>query len=50
MSYTGSDNGFMTLVAEKVIVKVDGNKETPEPTLRSFVAAIDFEAIEKLAR
>ncbi|MGA3400175.1 MAG: hypothetical protein ABSC95_13230 [Acetobacteraceae bacterium] len=49
MSYTESDNSFMTLVGEKVMVKVDGNKETPEPTLRSFVASIDFSAVEKAA-
>jgi hypothetical protein len=50
MSYNDSDNSYMTLVADKVIVKVDGNKDTPEPTLKSFVGAIDFAAIEKLAR
>jgi len=50
VSYTASDNGYMTLIGEKVILKVDGNKETPEPTLRSFVAAIDFDALEKLAK
>lgn len=48
--YTESDNGYMALVSDKVIVKVDGSKDTPEPTLRSFVAAIDFDAVEKLAR
>ncbi len=47
MSYTATDNSFMTLVGEKVMVKVDGNKETPEPTLRSFVASIDFAALDK---
>jgi hypothetical protein len=31
-------------------VKVDGSKDTPEPTLRSFVASIDFDAVEKMAR
>jgi hypothetical protein len=50
MSYNDSDNSYMTLVVDKVIVKVDGNKDTPEPTLKSFVGAIDFAAIEKLAR
>jgi hypothetical protein len=50
VSYTESDNGYMTLVADKIIVKVDGSKTTPEASLRSFVAAIDFDAIEKLAR
>ncbi|HEY3847684.1 MAG TPA: hypothetical protein VGL95_11275 [Acetobacteraceae bacterium] len=49
VSYTESDNGYMTLVGGKIIIKVDGSKDTPEPTLRSFVASIDFDAMEKLA-
>jgi hypothetical protein len=49
MSYTANDNSFMTLVGGKTLVKVSGNKETPEPTLRGFVAAIDLVALEKLA-
>lgn len=49
VSYTPSDNNFMALVREKIIVKVEGNKETPESMLRTFVAAIDFDAVEKLA-
>jgi hypothetical protein len=40
----------MTLVADKVIVKIEGNKETPDPTLKSFVSAIDYSAVEKLVR
>jgi hypothetical protein len=50
MSYNESDNSYTTLVAEKVIVKLDGNKDTPEPTLKSFIGTIDFAAIEKLTR
>jgi phage tail sheath gpL-like len=50
MSYSDSDNSYMTLVADKVIVKVEGNKDTPDPTLKSIVGAIDFPAIEKLVR
>ncbi len=49
MAYTTNDNGYMTLIGETVIVKVDGNKQTPEPTLRSFLAAMDFDTMEKLA-
>jgi len=49
MAYTASDNGYMSLIGEKVIVKVDGNKQTPEAELRSFIAAMDFDAVEKLA-
>jgi hypothetical protein len=50
MSYTDNDNSYMTLVADKVIVKIEGNKDTPEPTLKSFIGAIDFAGIEKLVR
>jgi hypothetical protein len=49
MSYTANDNSYMTLVADKIMVKVDGSRDTPEPTLRGFVASIDFAAMEKLA-
>ncbi|MDR3539089.1 MAG: hypothetical protein P4L71_21525 [Acetobacteraceae bacterium] len=49
LGYTLKDNGYITLVADKVVVKIDGNTAVPEPVLRSFVAAIDFDAIEKLA-
>jgi hypothetical protein len=38
------------MVADKIIVKVGGGKDTPDPTLKSFIGAIDFAAIEKLAR
>ncbi len=50
VSYTESDNGFMTLVGQKIIVKVDGSKDTPEAELRTFVAAIDFSRLEKFAK
>jgi hypothetical protein len=49
IAYTESDNGYMALIADKIIVKVDGGKQVPEPVLRSFVAIIDFDAIEKAA-
>jgi hypothetical protein len=50
MSYTENDHTYMTLVADKVIVKIEGNSDTPDPTLKSFIGAIDFAAIEKQAR
>jgi hypothetical protein len=50
MSFNADDNSYMTMVADKIIVKVDGSKETPDPTLKSFIGTIDFAAIEKLAR
>jgi hypothetical protein len=50
MSYTENDPSYTTLVADKVIVKIDGNSATPDATLKSFIGAIDFDAMEKLAR
>ena len=50
MTYSDSDRSYMTLVADKVIVRIEGNADTPDPTLKSFIAIIDFAAIEKLIR
>jgi hypothetical protein len=49
MSYNENDRSYMTLVADKVIVRIEGNGDTPDPTLKSFIALIDFSAIEKAA-
>lgn len=49
MSYTENDHSYMTLVADKVIVRVEGNSDTPDVTLKSFIGVIDFAAIEKQA-
>jgi len=49
MSYISNDNSFMALVAGKTIVKVTGNQGTSESTLKGFIAAVDFAALEKLA-
>jgi hypothetical protein len=48
VAYTATDNSYMALVGDKIIVKVDGSADTPEPTVRSFVSAIDFSAVERL--
>jgi hypothetical protein len=50
MSYTEIDRRYRTHVADKVIVKVEGNSGAPEPTLKGFIDAINFDAIKKLAR
>jgi len=49
MSYAANDNSFMTMITGKSIVKVAGNKTTSDPTPRSFIAAVDFAMLEKLA-
>jgi hypothetical protein len=49
MSYVADDNSYTTMVADRIIVKVGGSKDTPDPTLKSFIGVIDFAAIEKVA-
>ena len=49
LSYTDNDNSYMGLVADKMIVKVEGSKDTPDPTMKTFIGSLDFAAIEKLA-
>ncbi len=49
LTYTPDDNSYITLVGNKVIVKVAGNKGVADAALKSFIGAIDFAAIEKLA-
>jgi len=48
-SYIENDHSYVTLVADKVIVKITGNADTPEPTLRSFIGLFDYPGVEKLA-
>jgi hypothetical protein len=50
MSHNENDRSYTTLVADKVIVRVEGDADTPDPTLKSFIALIDFAAIERLVR
>jgi hypothetical protein len=49
MSYNDNDHSYTSLVADKVIVRIEGDAGTPDPTLKSFIDIIDFAAIEKLA-
>jgi hypothetical protein len=49
MSYNDTDHSYTTLVADKVILRIEGETGTLEPTLKSFIALIDFAEIEKLA-
>lgn len=50
LSYVPNDNSFAAMVGGATMVKVTGNKATPETTLRGFVAAVDFAALEKPAQ
>ena len=49
LSYTENGRSYITLVADKLIVRVEGNSDTPDVTLKSFIGVIDFAAIEKQA-
>ena len=42
-----NDNAFTTIVADRIMVRVEG-AGVPEATLKQFVTAMDFAAIEKL--
>lgn len=50
MAYTARDNGFMSLIGKRVILKVNGNPQTPEADLRTFLSVMNFTALEKMAR
>lgn len=47
-AYTESDNGYIALIAGKVIVKVDGDGTVPEPVLHGFMTAMDFAQVARL--
>jgi hypothetical protein len=50
VTYAAADNSYLTLVGGKILARVNGSEGTPEPSVRSLVALIDFPAIEKLVR
>jgi hypothetical protein len=47
MLFTKDDNAFMTILADRILVRVEGGG-VPEATLKQFLTAIDFAAVEKL--
>jgi hypothetical protein len=47
VTYTKSDNSYQTMVAGKVLVKVEGSKGVDDQTLRAYLKAIKFDSIEK---
>lgn len=49
-TFMTSDNAFVTLVADKVLVRVQGSSGMTDAAIRPFVAALDFTAIEKMVR
>ena len=49
-TFITNDNAYVTLVADKVLVRVQGSSGLNDTAIRPFVAALDFAAIEKLVR
>ena len=50
MNYIKSDNSFVTMVADRVLVRVQGSSGVSEDALRAFLALLSFPDIEKAAR
>jgi hypothetical protein len=48
--YSKSDNAYQTIVANKVLVKIEGSQGVDDQTLRSFLKAVKFAEIEKKAQ
>jgi hypothetical protein len=47
--YLKEDNAFTTIVADRILVRVEGSDQSEE-TLKQFLTLVDFSAIERLAR
>jgi hypothetical protein len=47
--YLKDDNAFTTIVADRILVRVEGSDQSEE-TLKQFLTLVDFSAIERLAR
>ena len=50
MMYSKSDNAYQTIVANKVLVKIEGSQGVDDQTLRTFLKAVKFAEIEKKAQ
>lgn len=48
IAYTVHDNSLLSLIG-KTVIKVTGNPQTSEATLMTFIEAISFSALDKLA-
>jgi hypothetical protein len=47
--YMKDDGAFTTIVADRILVRVEGRGQ-PEDTLKQFLTAVDFAAVEKVGR
>jgi hypothetical protein len=48
--YTKADNSYQTLVANRVLVKIEGNHEADEAALNQYIAAVDYAEIKRLSQ
>jgi hypothetical protein len=48
--YNKTDNSYQTLVGSRVLVKVEGNGEVDDATLRRYLGAINYAAVERMAQ
>jgi hypothetical protein len=47
--YMKDDGAFTSFIGDRVLVRVEG-KGIPEDTLKKFLIAVDFAAVEKASR
>jgi hypothetical protein len=45
--YMKDEGSFATIVADRILVRVEGRGQ-PEDTLKQFLTAVDFAAVEKV--
>ena len=50
MMYMNNDNAYMSVVADRVLVRVEGEHGTDEAVLKQFMTLVDFAGIEKLGK
>ena len=50
VTYTKSENSYQTMVAKKILVKVEGSKNVDERALRDYLAATRLQQIESHAQ
>ena len=50
MMYSKSENAYQAIVANKVLVKIEGSQGVDDQTLRTFLKAVKFAEIEKKAQ
>ena len=49
-NYVQTDNSFVTLIADRVLLRVKGSDGVSEDALKAFLALLNFPEIEKAAR